>query len=83
MTAPDGYKVVLTLTEAQFEDGVDALFVRDGQDSSATALGAVTGSPSVPIVLTSSGRFMDLVFFSDNSVEFAGFYGIVTFVSVL
>ena len=72
--------MVLTLLEADLEDNIDFLIVFDRQDSSAS-LGTVTGSPSVPIVFTSSGRVMWVVFFSDLDVELAGFYGIVTFVS--
>eukprot|EP00824_Muranothrix_gubernata_P026012 TRINITY_DN877_c4_g1_i1.p1 TRINITY_DN877_c4_g1~~TRINITY_DN877_c4_g1_i1.p1 ORF type:complete len:1153 (+),score=215.35 TRINITY_DN877_c4_g1_i1:30-3461(+) len=65
--------VVLKFTEIETERGYDYVEVYDGGSSKSALLANVTGTPSVPLFLTSSGPKMFVWFKSDYSITRKGF----------
>ncbi|PIK48307.1 hypothetical protein BSL78_14846 [Apostichopus japonicus] len=81
--APDGYRLVLNITEFALEAGFDFLYVGNEVDPTSTDFErSLTGdSLDLPYVFMSEGNTLVTLFASDDSIGDSGYYGNVYAIS--
>ena len=80
--APEGYHVRLNFTHFYLDDNpncqYESLKVYDGSDESSQLLGTYCGN-ELPQIIQSYGRYLYVVFTSDEEVTYSGYQATVSF----
>ena len=76
--APAGHQVRLIVDSFDLEGAYDFLAVYDGPDDSSQLIGTYSGK-RYPWTISSSGRYLYVVFTSDKKVTYSGYHATVSF----